>query len=56
MAIKYQLNFAEAHNNLGVTFQEQQMFDKSILEYSKAVSINPDLMIRFDERIRLDKS
>ena len=30
--------------------------DQAILFYNKAVSINPGLMSRFDNRIRLDKS
>ena len=38
-------------NNNGLFDQED-----AIVFYKKAVSINPDLMMRFDERIRLDKS
>ena len=49
-------DISSAYFNKGLVFEKMGNKQDAVLFYKKAVSINPDLMIRFDERIRLDKS
>jgi len=57
------LNFADAHYNLGVAFYEQGQLEQAIASYLKAIEINPDfadahnnLGIAFYELGRIDEA
>lgn len=49
-------DISSVYFNKGLVFEKMGNTQEAVLFYKKAVSINPDLMIRFDERIRMDKS
>ncbi len=49
-------DISAVYYNKGLVYEKMGNTDQAILFYNKAVSINPDLMSRFDNRIRLDKS
>ena len=49
-------DISSVYFNKGLVFEKMGNTQDAIVFYKKAVSINPDLMMRFDERIRLDKS
>ena len=41
-ALAIKPNYAEVHNNLGVTFQELTQLDAAVKSYEKALAIKPD--------------
>ena len=49
-------DISAVYYNKGLVYEKMGNTDQAILFYNKAVSINPNLMSRFDNRIRLDKS
>ncbi|MDG2413711.1 MAG: tetratricopeptide repeat protein, partial [Hyphomicrobiales bacterium] len=49
-------DISAVYYNKGLVYEKMGNTDQAILFYNKAVSINPGLMSRFDNRIRLDKS
>ena len=49
-------DISSVYFNKGLVFEKMGNTQDAIVFYKKAVSINPDLMLRFDERIKLDKS
>ena len=56
-ALEYNIeDISAVYYNKGLVYEKMGNTDQAILFYNKAVSINPDLMSRFDNRIRLDKS
>ena len=56
-SLEYNIDDISAvYYNKGLVYEKMGNTDQAILFYNKAVSINPGLMSRFDNRIRLDKS
>ena len=40
-AIQINPNYAQAHNNLGIVFNELREYQKAISSYQKAIQLNP---------------